>query len=96
VCADDRNHLQHQGDRRSPRGGPGGSSRGRNLARTARGYLVLSVCIALLGGIGGLTISTQFLVPTGGAVVLAVSLLFFLTLAASAIRLRVSARRKQW
>ena len=65
----------------------------RNLARTARGYLLWSICVAVLAGIGGLAISTQFLVPTGGAVVLAVSLLFFLTLAAGAIRLRAAARK---
>lgn len=67
----------------------------RNLARTARGYLLWSICVAVLAGIGGLAISTQFLVPTGGAVVLAVSLLFFLTLAAGAIRLRAAGRQKK-
>jgi zinc transport system permease protein len=67
---------------------------GRNLARTAAGYLAWSIAVAVLAGMGGLAISTQFLVPTGGAVVLAVSLLFFLTLAAGAIRLRVAARRR--
>jgi zinc transport system permease protein len=65
---------------------------GRNLARTAAGYLAWSIAVAMLAGMGGLAISTQFLVPTGGAVVLAVSLLFFLTLAAGAIRLRIAAR----
>lgn len=58
----------------------------RNLARTTRGYLVLSIAMALIAGVGGLVISSQFLVPSGGAVVLALSVLFFVTLAAGALR----------
>jgi len=42
--------------------------------------------VALLAGAGGLAISTRLLVPTGGAVVLAASLIFFLTLLTSAVR----------
>jgi len=57
----------------------------RNLARSTRGYLLWSVAVAFLAGAGGLGISTRLLVPTGGAVVLAVSLLFFLTLLAGAL-----------
>jgi zinc transport system permease protein len=57
----------------------------RNLARSTRGYLLWSVLVAFLAGAGGLGISTRLLVPTGGAVVLAVSLLFFLTLLAGAL-----------
>ncbi len=57
----------------------------RNLARGTRGYLLLSVAIAFLAGAGGLGISTRLLVPTGGAVVLAASLLFFATLALGAL-----------
>ena len=53
----------------------------RNVVRGTRRYLVLSVLIAFLAGAGGLAVSTRFLVPTGGAVVLAVTGLFFLTLA---------------
>ena len=61
----------------------------RNLARGTRAYLLWSVGIAFLAGAGGLGISTRLLVPTGGAVVLALSLLFFVTLAVSgALRLR--------
>src|SRR5204863_495699 len=45
------------------------------------------------GGAGGLGISTRLLVPTGGAVVLALSLLFFVTLAVGALRLRRPGRR---
>jgi zinc transport system permease protein len=57
----------------------------RNIARGTRGYFAWSVAIAFVGGIGGLSLSTRFLVPTGGAVVLAVSALFFLTLAARSV-----------
>ena len=45
----------------------------RNLARTTRGYLFFSILTAFIAGVGGLFISTRFLVPTGGAVVLAMS-----------------------
>ena len=53
----------------------------RTLARSTHGYLLWSVAVAFLAGAGGLGISTRPLVPTGGAVVLAASLIFFLTLA---------------
>lgn len=58
----------------------------RNVARGTRAYLVWSVTIAFVAGAGGLGISTRLLVPTGGAVVLAASLIFFVTLAFGAIR----------
>jgi zinc transport system permease protein len=58
----------------------------RNIARGTRAYLVWSVVVAFLAGAGGLAISTRLLVPTGGAVVLAASLIFFLTLLVSAVR----------
>jgi zinc transport system permease protein len=58
----------------------------RNIARGTRAYLAWSVAVACLAGIGGLMISTRLLVPTGGAVVLAASLIFFLTLLSSALR----------
>jgi zinc transport system permease protein len=58
----------------------------RNLARGTRGYWILSILIAFLAGAGGLGISTRLLVPTGGAVVLAASLLFFATLGVGAWR----------
>ena len=58
----------------------------RNIARGTRAYLVWSVVVALLAGAGGLAISTRLLVPTGGAVVLAASLIFFLTLLVSVVR----------
>lgn len=58
----------------------------RNIARGTRGYLVWSVVVAFLAGAGGLGISTRLLVPTGGAVVLAVSAIFFVTLAIGRLR----------
>jgi zinc transport system permease protein len=58
----------------------------RNLARTTRSYLVSSVLTALAAGVGGLFISTRLLVPSGGAVVLAMSALFFVTLALGELR----------
>jgi len=58
----------------------------RNLSRTTRSYLLLSIVMALVAGVGGLVISSQFLVPSGGAVVLALSVLFFVTLAAGTLR----------
>jgi len=57
----------------------------RNVARGTRSYLIGSVAVAFLAGAGGLGVSTRFLVPTGGAVVLAVSAIFFLTLAARSV-----------
>jgi len=54
----------------------------RNLARNARDYLALSIATALVAGVGGLFMSSQWQVPSGGAVVLALSVLFFLTLGA--------------
>jgi zinc transport system permease protein len=53
----------------------------RNIARGTRSYLLGSIAVAFLAGAGGLGVSTRFLVPTGGAVVLAVSAIFFVTLA---------------
>jgi len=57
----------------------------RNLAHSTRAYLVWSVAVAFLGGAGGLVISTRLLVPTGGAVVLGVTLIFFVTLTIGAL-----------
>ena len=54
----------------------------RNVARGTRTYLVWSVAIAFLAGVGGLGLSTKFQVPTGPAVVLGASLMFFGTLIA--------------
>jgi zinc transport system permease protein len=54
----------------------------RNVARGTRSYLIWSVAVAFMAGAGGLGVSTRFLVPTGGAVVLAVTAMFFLTLMA--------------
>jgi zinc transport system permease protein len=63
----------------------------RNVAHGTRSYLLWSVAIAFLAGAGGLAVSTRFLVPTGGAVVLAVSAIFFLTLAVRSLRGRRAA-----
>jgi zinc transport system permease protein len=60
----------------------------RNLAFSARSYLLWSIAVAFFAGAGGLAVSTKFLVPTGGAVVLAVSAIFFVTLAARTLRRR--------
>jgi zinc transport system permease protein len=62
----------------------------RNVAGSTRSYLAWSILVAFLAGAGGLAISTKLLVPTGGAVVLAVSGIFFITLAAG-----VYARRRR-
>jgi zinc transport system permease protein len=58
----------------------------RNLARGTRAYLAWSVAVAFVAGAGGLAISTRLLVPTGAAVVLAASLIFFVTLGVGAFR----------
>jgi zinc transport system permease protein len=52
----------------------------RNVARSTRGYLAWSIVIAAVSGLGGLFISTAWRVPTGGAIVLALSVCFFVTL----------------
>lgn len=53
----------------------------RNLARSTRGYVVWSVAIAWLGTTAGLGVSVGWEVPSGGAVVLALGLMFFVALA---------------
>jgi len=62
----------------------------RNLARTTRSYLSLSIATAFVAGVGGLFISSRLLVPSGGAVVLAMSALFFVTLALGGVRTLLS------
>ncbi|MSO45931.1 MAG: metal ABC transporter permease [Acidobacteria bacterium] len=62
----------------------------RNLARSTRTYLALSIAVAFFASAGGLGISTRFLVPTGGAVVLAASAIFFVTLAGGALMRRMA------
>jgi zinc transport system permease protein len=52
----------------------------RNLARGTRSYLAASIGVALASGLGGILVSTQVRVPTGGAVVLVLSGAFFVTL----------------
>jgi zinc transport system permease protein len=58
----------------------------RNIARGTRAYLLGSVGVAFLAGAGGLALSTRLLVPTGGAVVLAATFIFFVTLVVGALR----------
>ena len=60
----------------------------RNVANSTRSYLIWSIAVAFFAGAGGLAVSTKFLVPTGGAVVLAVSAIFFVTLAVRSMRRR--------
>lgn len=60
----------------------------RNLSRSARSYLLASVALALIATQGGIWASTQWEVPTGGAVVLSLGALFFVTLAVGAWRRR--------
>jgi zinc transport system permease protein len=62
----------------------------KNLAGSLRGYLLWSVTIAVAGSIAGLVVSDLFPVPSGGAIVLALAVLFFVTLAADAVRSRFS------
>jgi zinc transport system permease protein len=52
----------------------------RNIAHSTRGYLGWSVAIAGFAGLSGLFISTSWRVPSGGAIVLALSLCFFVSL----------------
>jgi zinc transport system permease protein len=68
----------------------------RNIATGTRSYLLWSVIVAFVAGAGGLLISTRLLVPTGGAVVLAVSLIFFLTLAIGSFRRRLPVKRPRF
>lgn len=58
----------------------------KNVAGSLRGYWGWSVAIALLGSVSGLLISDAFPVPTGGAIVLALAALFFVTLGAGVLR----------
>jgi zinc transport system permease protein len=58
----------------------------RNLARTARGYLVWSIVLAAVAGLAGLAISTVWRVPSGGAIVLALSVCFFISLPIGRLR----------
>ena len=58
----------------------------RNLARDVRGYLGWSVAIAAVAGLAGLLISASYRVPTGGAIVLALSVCFFISLPVGRLR----------
>ena len=58
----------------------------RNLARSTRGYLTWSIVLSGISGLAGLVISTIWRVPTGGAIVLALSVCFFLSLPIGRLR----------
>ena len=64
---------------------------GRNLARGTKSYLLWSIACALVAGFGGLAVSTVIQVPSGGAVVLVLSSIFFVTLGVGALARRWSA-----
>lgn len=51
----------------------------KNLAGSMKGYLWWSIAIATAGSIGGLILSNAFPVPSGAAIVLVLSGLFFVT-----------------
>jgi len=54
----------------------------RNLAHTARGVLVWSIALAAIAGEGGIWVSSKLPVPSGGAVVLGLGLVFVVSLGA--------------
>jgi zinc transport system permease protein len=56
------------------------SAAAKNLARSLRDFFWLSVLFGALSAAGGLLVSARVPVPTGGAIVLAASLVFYLTL----------------
>ncbi len=60
----------------------------RNLSWSVRSYLLISILVALTACLLGLFLSTQWLVPTGGAIVLSIAALFFVTMAVGALRAR--------
>ena len=64
----------------------GPRDKARNLARTMKGYLGWSVAIATAGSLAGIMISNALPVPSGGAIVLALAGLFFLTMGIGWIR----------
>lgn len=57
----------------------------RNLAGSMRSYLLWSVALAATASIAGLALSSRFVVPSGGAVVLMLSVVFVVTLLAGAV-----------
>ncbi len=58
----------------------------RNLSASMRAYLLWSIVLALAACVAGLFLSTRLLVPTGGAIVLSMAAIFFVTLAIGALR----------
>jgi zinc transport system permease protein len=58
----------------------------RNVAKRSSWYFAFSVVIAAASGVCGIFVSSLWAIPTGGAVVLVLSALFFVTLAVGAAR----------
>lgn len=58
----------------------------RNIARSTRGMMYFSVLFAWLGAEGGIALSTEVKVPSGGAVVLVLGAIYFVTLLAGRAR----------
>ena len=65
---------------------PNHEAKRRTLQRVGLGLLALGVPCAVLGA--GLFISTSWRVPSGGAIVLALSVLFFVSLPLGRLRRR--------
>lgn len=64
----------------------------RNLARSTRSYWAISIALALASGFSGIFVSSYWKVPTGGAVVLTLAALFFVTLGIAALFTRMTSR----
>ncbi len=64
----------------------------RNVVRRTSTYLLASVVIAVFAGVSGIFLSSAWALPTGGAVVLVLSLLFFVTLAIGTLRRQLGER----
>jgi zinc transport system permease protein len=52
----------------------------KNLSRGISGYLAWSIALATAGSVSGLLVSSAFPVPSGGAIVLALAVVYFITL----------------
>lgn len=61
----------------------------RSFAKSGKSYLAGSIACALAAGFAGMFVSAEWSVPTGGAVVLCLGVLFFVAMAAGAVRARL-------
>ncbi len=85
----------HDGDRRQPEDHLSAflvealvvvpAAAARNLAKNTRSYWAISIVVAVVSGFGGIFVSSFWKIPTGGAVVLALTALFFVTLGAGSL-----------